>query len=119
MVRTRSKLSYQWHDNQKRTRLEVNTKIKTGERVRRLVKVIGKGSIPRRELIADLGLHQDARRNFRDNYLKPAIARGLVIMQYPDVPSRPEQAYRLTADGLDFLEKLRAEEESKKDQAGN
>lgn len=74
--------------------------------------MIGKNTLPRRELIADLGLRQDARRNFRDNYLKPATARGLVTMQYPDVPSRPEQAYLLTANGLDFLEEI-----SKKDQA--
>ena len=90
----------------------MNTKIKTEERIRRLVRVIGKSTLPRRELIADLGLHQDARRNFRDNYLKPATARGLVIMQYPETPSRPEQAYRLTANGLDFWEEM-----SKKDQA--
>ena len=91
----------------------MNTKIKTEERVCKLVKAIGTGVASRRELIAALGLRQDARRNFRDNYMKPARARGLVEMQVPNVPSLPEQAYLLTADGLGFLAEL-----SKKDQAG-
>lgn len=91
----------------------MNTKVKTEERIERLVMAIGKGSLPRRELIADLGLRQDARRNFRDNYLKPATNRGLVRMQFPEVPSRPEQTYLLTEKGLAFWEEL----QSKKDQA--
>lgn len=95
----------------------MNTKNKTEERVRRLVKVIGKGVLPRRQLIADLGLRQEARRNFYSNYLNPARERGLVKMQFPEVPSLPEQAYRLTEKGLEWLETLRQEEEAKKEQA--
>ena len=87
----------------------MNIKTKTDDRVTCLVLVIGSDIFPRRELIAALGLQQSARRNFRDNYLKPATAKGLVIMQYPEVPSRPEQAYKLTAKGLEMLEKLNSE----------
>ena len=87
----------------------MNIKTKTDDRVNRLVRIIGTDVLPRRELIAALGLRQSARRNFRDNYLKPATAKGLVIMQYPEVPSRPEQAYQLTAKGLELLEKLNSE----------
>lgn len=94
----------------------MNTKIKTAERVKRLVLVIGAETLPRRELIAALGLRQESRRNFYTNYLNPARARGLVCMAFPDVPSKPEQAYRLTANGLDFLSQLR-QELSKKEQA--
>ena len=95
---------------QKRNRLEyMNTKIKTEERVRRLVKVIGKGSLPRRELIADLGLRQESRRNFYTNYLNPARDRGLVKMQFPESPSCPEQTYRLTEKGMEFYEELQKE----------
>ena len=36
----------------------MNTKIKTDERVRKLVKAIGGEVAPRRQLIADLGLRQ-------------------------------------------------------------
>ena len=97
---------------QKRNKLKMNTKVKIEERVQRLVMVIGRGTHPRRELMAALGLRQESRRNFYDNYMKPAKARGLVTMQCPGHPSIPEQAYRLTADGLEYLEEL-----SKKEQA--
>ena len=84
----------------------MNTKIKIEERVRRLVMVIGKGVLPRCELMAALGLRQESRRNFYDNYMKPARAKGLVTMQCPEHPSIPEQTYRLTKDGLEYLEEL-------------
>ena len=87
----------------------MNIKTKTDDRVSRLVRIIGTDVLPRRELIAALGLRQSARRNFRDNYLKPATAKGLVIMQYPEVPSRPEQAYKLTTKGLELFAKLKNE----------
>ena len=89
----------------------MNTKTKVDDRVNRLVLIIGTDVLPRRELIAALGLRQSARRNFRDNYLKPATARGLVTMQYPEMPSSPEQAYRLTEKGLAFWEELKQAEE--------
>lgn len=87
----------------------MNIKTKTDDRVNRLVRIIGPDVLPRRELIAALGLRQSARRNFRDNYLKPATAKGLVKMQFPEVPSRPEQAYQLTAKGLELLAELNSE----------
>ena len=90
----------------------MNTRIKTDERIRRLVVVIGNETLPRRQLIADLDLRQDSRRNFYSNYLHPAIAKGYVCMMRPDSPSSPEQAYRLTAKGLELLEEI-----SKKEQA--
>jgi len=77
------------------------------ERVKMLVRVIGKAVLPRRQLVADLQLRQKSRRTFIDHYLKPAIAQGLVKMQFPEVPSRPEQAYKLTAKGLELFSKLK------------
>ena len=85
----------------------MNIKTKTDNRVTQLVLIIGSDVMSRRELIAALGLRQSARRNFRDNYLKPATAKGLVKMQFPEVPSRPEQAYKLTAKGLELFAKLK------------
>ena len=75
-------------------------------RVRKMVQVIGHSALPRRQIIADLGLKQQSRRNFIYNYLKPSIAQGYVTMSYPGVPNRPEQTYRLTANGLDLYERL-------------
>ena len=89
----------------------MNIKTKIDDRVTRLVLVIGSDILPRRELIAALGLQQSARRNFRENYLKPATAKGLVQMLYPEVPSRPEQAYKLTAKGFELLATLKEDEE--------
>ena len=104
---------------QKRNRLDMNTKIKTDERVRKLVKAIGGEVAPRRQLIADLGLRQESRRNFYRNYMYPARDRGLVVMEFMDVPSKPEQAYKLTEKGLAFWEDLKQAEDdnSKKEQA--
>jgi ATP-dependent DNA helicase RecG len=39
------------------------------------------------------------RRNFRENYLGPAIAQELVSMKYPHNPSHNKQKYHLTAKG--------------------
>lgn len=93
----------------------MNTKIKTEERVKRIVLAIGRDTISRRGIMAALHLHQTGRRNFCDNYLHPAVGLGLVRMKYQDIPSLPEQAYLLTKKGLEFLEEL--EEKAKKEQA--
>lgn len=93
----------------------MNTKIKTDERVERIVLAIGRDTISRRGIIAALHLHQKGRRNFCDNYLYPAVGLGLVRMKYQDIPSLPDQAYLLTPKGLEFLEEL--EERVKKEQA--
>lgn len=93
----------------------MNTKIKTDERIKRLLLAFGNESLPRRELIAALGLRQKARRNFCDNYLTPAIGKGYVKMQFPDIPSCPIQSYRLTQNGLEVLAEM--QELAKKEQA--
>ena len=84
----------------------MNTKCKNNERIERLVKMIGRSAVPRRQLIADLDLHQKAIRNFRVNYINPSIASGFVKMALPDSPNSPHQAYKLTQKGLDLLDKL-------------
>ena len=75
-------------------------------RVRKMVQVIGKSSLPRRQIVADLGLRQQSRRNFIYNYLKPAVAQGYVTMSFPGSPNKPEQTYRLTEKGLDLYKKV-------------
>ena len=73
------------------------------ERVKMLVRVIGKAVLPRRQLVADLHLQQKSRRTFVDHYMKPAYSRGLVDFAYPGSPTKPKQAYKLTPKGLDLL----------------
>lgn len=79
------------------------------ERVKMLVRVIGKAVLPRRQLVADLQLRQKSRRTFVDHYMKPAYYMGLVDFAYPNSPTKPEQAYKLTQKGLDLLATLNDE----------
>ena len=80
-------------------------------RIQKLVLVIGKKSLPRRQLVAELGLRQKSRKVFIDNYFKPAQAKGYITFAFPAHPSLPEQAYRLTAEGLDLYAELTGEAE--------
>jgi ATP-dependent DNA helicase RecG len=46
------------------------------------------------------------RPNFRENYLHPALAQGLVEYTLPDKPNSRLQQYRLTDQGRVRLAKL-------------
>ncbi len=48
-------------------------------------------------LQAALGLRD--RKSFRERYLRPALAGGLIEMTSPDKPNRRLQRYRLTERG--------------------
>ncbi len=56
------------------------------------------GEISREVLMSSLAL-QD-RKSFRERYLKPALAAGLIEMTIPDKPNSRLQRYRLTNQGL-------------------
>ena len=71
-------------------------------RVHKLVLVIGKQVLPRRQIVADLGLRQKSRKVFIDNYWRPAYEQGYVDLAYPLSPNKPEQAYKLTAKGMEL-----------------
>ena len=79
---------------------------KVMERVHKLILAIGDQTMPRRQMIAYLGLKQNSRCNFLKNYLKPAMEHGYIVMACPSSPNSPEQAYRLSADGLELWSKL-------------
>ena len=84
-------------------------KDKDEARVYKLVLVLGKQVLPRRQIIADLGMRQQSRHTFINNYWRPAWERGLMDLAYPNTPNKPEQAYRLTAKGLDLYAQLKLE----------
>ena len=51
----------------------------------------------RQEIQEELGLKD--RRNFRENYLDPASALGVIELKYPNSPNHPKQRYLLTEKG--------------------
>lgn len=86
-------------------------KDKVEARVFKFVQVVGKKVLPRRQIIADLGMRQQSRHTFINNYWRPAWERDLIDLAYPAVPHKPEQAYRLTAKGLELYAQLTGETE--------
>ena len=68
------------------------------DQVSKLLRAL-RGSAPLKvsDLLAVLGPTYKA--TFRANYLKPALAAGLIEMTSPDSPRSPVQRYRLTALG--------------------
>lgn len=79
---------------------------KMDARVQKLLLVIGKQTLPRRQIMADLGLRQKSRKSIIDNYFKPAHYQGYIEFAYPNSPNKPEQAYKLTAKGMDVYKTL-------------
>ena len=69
--------------------------------VARLLEVVT-GEMGREEIQNALGL-QD-RKSFRERYLKPGLAEGLVEMSIPDKPNSRLQKYRLTDKGRLWLQ---------------
>jgi len=97
---------------------QAKKKNKQLERVNRLVRVLGREVITRQGLMAGLGLKKQGIRNFRNNYWYPARDLQWVEMFKINSPTSPEQAYKLTALGLEQFAKLETQDaETKKDQA--
>jgi len=71
--------------------------------VRNLLKVLV-GEKSRQELQDALELKD--RRNFRENYINPAIERNFIGLKYPDSPNHPKQRYLLTEKGRELLKSL-------------
>lgn len=65
-----------------------------------------KGDTKTREEIMNV-LQLKGSGNFREGYLYPALSEGYVAKLYPDAVSRTDQAYYLTAKGLELLKKLK------------
>lgn len=70
----------------------------------RLLMAVGEDRLPTKAIMAKMQLR--GRDNFLNLYLKPAMALGLVTMQFPNSPRHSGQTYFLTAKGLSLLEKI-------------
>ena len=62
-----------------------------------LINALATGEKGREELQKELGLSD--RKNFKKNYLTPALENGLVARTIPDKPNSRLQKYRLTSKG--------------------
>jgi ATP-dependent DNA helicase RecG len=67
--------------------------------IQNLVKVL-EGEMSRAEIQEILGLKDP--KNFRENYLEPALADAVIEMKYPDSPNHPKQKYLLTEKGSEM-----------------
>ena len=88
-----------------RTILEALTAQPTPEvtpEVKRLLAAMT-GDMSRAEIQAKLGLKDE--KHFREAYLQPAAALGLIEMTVPGKPNSRLQKYRLTAKGRLFRKK--------------
>jgi ATP-dependent DNA helicase RecG len=70
------------------------------EEVRRLLAVMS-GEMKRADMQQAIGLKHE--KHFRDAYLLPALAVGVIEMTHPDKPQSSKQRYRLTAQGKAVL----------------
>ena len=67
------------------------------DQVAQLLRALRSGPKTAAELMAAMGLSH--RPTFRKNYIRPALAAGLVEMTRPESPTVKNQKYRLTTRG--------------------
>lgn len=79
---------------------------KTEWRVRKLILSLGRNVQTRRQIMAIMGLKENSRKSFENNYFKPALVNNYIEFAYPGTPNKPAQAYRLTPLGLDLFNTL-------------
>ena len=68
--------------------------------VKRMLEII-QDEMTREDLQGALDLHD--RKSFRERYLLPALAEGLIEMTIPDRPNSRLQKYRMTEKGQQWL----------------
>ena len=87
--------------DQPKEQARVQAGVQAKEQVQRLVNVIREDAYTVSDLLRLL--HLTGRRNFVENYLKPAIEEGYVLRAYPDKPKHPNQRYYLSEKGLKLV----------------
>ncbi|MBF0113178.1 MAG: Fic family protein [Desulfamplus sp.] len=78
---------------------EVNPEV-TPE-VKKMLYLLLKGDMSRKEIQLKLGLKDE--KHFREAYIKPVSASGLIEMTIPDKPNSRLQKYRITPKGQAYL----------------
>jgi hypothetical protein len=70
------------------------------EEIKKVLMVLTK-ELSRYEIQDRLGMKDS--KNFRINYIQPAIEQNYIEPVYPDTPNHPQQKYRMTEKGRNFL----------------
>jgi ATP-dependent DNA helicase RecG len=70
------------------------------EEIKRVLTVLTK-ELSSSEIQDLLGMKDS--KNLRINYIQPAIEQNYIEPIYPDTPNHPQQKYRLTEKGRNFL----------------
>lgn len=96
------------HTAHRRTRREVTDPVAdlVADPVDQVLQALANGPAAPSAIQARVGLKH--RPTFRANYLRPALAQGLITMTIPGKPSSRLQRYRLTPSGQARLEALRS-----------
>jgi hypothetical protein len=71
------------------------------DQVKKLLALLEKEPLSASGLMHKLGLSH--RPTFRNNYLHPALDRGLIEMTIPDKPRSRLQRYRITPKGILYI----------------
>ena len=101
------RISWKWQVSRPRAG-EVSTEVTdpvadpVGDPVARLLRLLRTGPLAPSQLQLALGLKH--RPTFKENYLRPALAGGLIEMTIPETPSSRLQKYSLTSAGKARLE---------------
>jgi predicted HTH transcriptional regulator len=77
-----------------------NTGIEATPQVKELLKILD-GEMNRAEIQESLKLND--REYVRSSYIQPALKQGFIELVYPDSPNHPQQKYRLTEKGKDYI----------------
>ena len=75
----------------------------TGQVVREMALIICVMKAEISGILIQNALNLKSRANFKERYLMPALAFGLIEMTIPDKPNSRLQTYRLTEDGRSLL----------------
>ncbi len=76
-------------------------------RIRLVVVAVGHSQVSARGLMAKMGLRD--RKNFISNYLRPAMAAGIIEATYKENCNHPKQQYQLTSRGAALLKSIEAD----------
>ena len=69
------------------------------------MRILQKESLGRIDVQRALGVKSEA--HFRENYIMPALDKGLIEMTQPNSPNSPTQKYKITRKGRRVLKKAK------------